>query len=612
MVELTAESSSRTGDSLLHRSPNRFTNAALSTELNKTRSIRRGKVFWWLAFGVVLVIAAVLRLWGAKTGLPFVYNPDENTHFVTRAIAMFDHSFHPHYFMNPPGFTYALYFVFALVFGGSGVQEMFALNPGEVFLVARITVALFGVAAVALLVWAGTHFFDRRVGLLAGLLLAVSYLAVFYSHFALNDVPTLVPVCLALVGAAGVLRTGRLRYSVLAGIGIGLAVDMKYTAGVVGWCWLAATLLFQTSGKRNKAARVATANTVSWVNRLQHIVVGGIVTVFAFVAANPYALLDSTSFQEGLQTQADIIAGEHKLGLAQTTGLFYYLKSLTWGFGWIPALAAFGSAIALMFRDRRRAFILIGAPVILLAVIGTQDRFFARWALPMYPILCILAAWGAIQLVEWITKRRLAALKPYLIGIAVLLLVAQGSIASIRNDQVLTRADTRQLAHNWMMQNVPKGSRVVLEPIVPDLWATNPTVRTQEGGGYHWKKWLTSYNNNGLTNKFGIHHGNFQYSLRPDLIDKYQEKGYCWVVTGSTQYGRTQAQPELVPQAVAYYKKLKQQSKVVYQGSPYKKGAQPVPFSFDFSFNHYPSAYSRPGPAVIIHKLDTAGKCKSR
>ena len=43
---------------------------------------------------------------GLKHGLPYVYNADENAHFVPRAIGMFGHGFNPHYFVNPPAYTY--------------------------------------------------------------------------------------------------------------------------------------------------------------------------------------------------------------------------------------------------------------------------------------------------------------------------------------------------------------------------------------------------------------------------------------------------------------------------------------------------------------------------
>ena len=41
--------------------------------------------------------------------------------------------------------------------------------------------------------------------------------------------------------------------------------------------------------------------------------------------------------------------------------------------------------------------------------------------------------------------------------------------------------------------------------------------------------------------------------------------------------------------------------------SPYKDGADPVEFSYDFSFNFQPGAYERPGPVVEIHRLRDCG-----
>jgi hypothetical protein len=43
--------------------------------------------------------------------------------------------------------------------------------------------------------------------------------------------------------------------------------------------------------------------------------------------------------------------------------------------------------------------------------------------------------------------------------------------------------------------------------------------------------------------------------------------------------------------------------------SPYDKGADPVPFSFDLSYNYEPSAYHRPGPAATIYRLK---RCRQR
>jgi hypothetical protein len=58
------------------------------------------------------------------------------------------------------------------------------------------------------------------------------------------------------------------------------------------------------------------------------------------------------------------------------------------------------------------------------------------------------------------------------------------------------------------------------------------------------------------------------------------------------------------PQARAYYKRLERESKLVREFSPYRDGADPVPFDFDLSYNLYPPAYERPGPTVRVYRLD--------
>src|SRR6185503_15657176 len=74
---------------------------------------------WAVSLGGVLIGALVLRLWGVKHGLPYVYNVDEASNFVPTAVSFFfTDSFNPHYFINPPGFSYLLYAVLGIWFGG--------------------------------------------------------------------------------------------------------------------------------------------------------------------------------------------------------------------------------------------------------------------------------------------------------------------------------------------------------------------------------------------------------------------------------------------------------------------------------------------------------------
>src|SRR5207237_4979228 len=69
----------------------------------------------------------------------------------------------------------------------------------------------------------------------------------------------------------------------------------------------------------------------------------------AFVIANPYAVLDFSSFQAGVSSQASLAAGQEpvKLGTAPGSGITYYLWTFTWGLGLGPTLAAIGGAVRL-------------------------------------------------------------------------------------------------------------------------------------------------------------------------------------------------------------------------------------------------------------------------
>ena len=123
---------------------------------------------WRLAAGAAaLVLAAfALRAWGARHGLPYVYNADENSHFVPRAIGMFGHNYNPGYFINPPAFTYVLHALFFARWGTrDAVGDAFARDPTTAFLLARLASAALGALAVGLLVWAGSRLFNRTAGL---------------------------------------------------------------------------------------------------------------------------------------------------------------------------------------------------------------------------------------------------------------------------------------------------------------------------------------------------------------------------------------------------------------------------------------------------------------
>ncbi len=601
--------------------------------------------FIWAGLALVLLLALGLRLWGIRQGLPYAYNSDEDSHFVARAIGMLTLGWNPHYFVNPPAYTDLLRLVFGVWFGGrAGVSHTFAVNPTAVFTLARVCAALLGTLAVWLLYIAGARLFDRGIALLAAALEAVAFLPVFYSHLALNDVPTLVPLTLSLLGTAGVLRKGRARDYLIAGVGLGFGCATKYTAGIALLPLLAAAAAQylaptprRRAGEHGRAAAGgqgtgggAVAGGAGTATRgaptravasgrpvLVGLVLAGAAALAAFLIADPYSVLDLHAFEQGLAHQSSLSGeAQGKLGAPRESGLVYYLWSLTWGLGWVPAFAALAGAVMVWWREHRLGWVLVPAPLLYLLFMGSEGRYFGRWLLPIFPILCLLAAFAALSCARALAR----AVRPRLAlvaftALAVLALCAQGLVYSIHSGLVLSRADTRSLARAWMVVHVPVGAKVVVEPIVPDEWVQDvghPTLSVPDGD--RWLKYQSLLSRIGPSGALMPGEGhvvsleNYELTLAPSLIPFYEREGYCWVLSGSAESGRAFANPVRAPLAVAYYRALAHAGEVVYHVSPYRSGARPVAFGFDWSFDYYPLAYARPGPEVTVYRL-RGGRC---
>ncbi len=568
----------------------------------------------WLGLALVLCGGLALRLWGVQQGLPYVFNSDEGDHFVPRAIKMFaEGTLNPHYFANPPAFTYLLHALFWVWYGGgAGAQRAFALHPAELYTLSRIAAAVLGVLALWLLYLTGARLLGRGAGLLAAAIEAVAFLPVFYAHLALNDVPTLLPLTLSLLGSAGVLTNGRKRDYALAGAALGLACATKYTAGIAVVPLLAAAALHALgrgpSGRKGDRAGAALG-----------LVLAAVGALCLFFLANPFSLLDFHSFRHELAHQSSLSAeSQGKLGAPGNGGFAYYLWSLTWGLGWVPALAALAGAVSVWRSSRPYlGWLLVPAPLLYLAFMGSEGRYFGRWLMPILPILCLLAALFAVQLAGALARRapgarQLGALFTALLAAA---LLAQGLLYSVHSGLVLARADTRNLTRAWLVAHVPVHAKIVAEPVSPDEWANEVRPGTSTASNRkRWNKYASLVPriapSGALAKRTGpqVQIEDYERTLSPALLGYYRAHGYCWVVSGSTQSGRAFAAPAAVPHAIAYYRALARQGQVVFSASPYARGARPVAFGFDWSFDYYPLAYERPGPVMTVYRLH-GGRC---
>jgi hypothetical protein len=566
-----------------------------------------------LLLALILVAGLALRLWNIDYGLPFVYSIDEGSHFASRAVEMFWQDLDPGYYQNPAAYTYLVHGLLRVMYGPLGVlfdlpfgnvTEQFEKDPTEIWVAARALAAVLCMVGVAAAYWAGRRLWGVREGLVAAAVLAFAFLPVVYSRVAVTDVGALIGVALALLFAARAAEEGRTRDYALAGAAAGLAIAFKYTAGLVLLpLGIAALARLRADGAR----------------ALGGLVLGGAVAAALFVLLNPYLFGSLDLWWSDLRDQADVAANDPKPG-QESGGLSYYLDSLTWGLGWAGLAAALAGAILVLRRDLVRGLILISMPIALLAYLALQSRYFGRWLLPAYPALALLAAAGLVQAADFVASRAGPAWRtPALVGL-VLLVLAQPLAADLRSAQVLGREDTLSQARSWIEDEFPPEIRVAVEPAVPGRWFRSTPDGTipdwlgrcppEEGWTEDGWSYVTvggrrvcSQYKPGLVARpdGGVRASAYHTVLGPEVIDDLRLYGYCHVMTVNTV--RERALETGDPDARAYYARLDRESELAREFSPYDEGADPVPFSFDLSYNSYPPEYERPGPTVRIHRL---------
>ena len=582
-----------------------------------------------LVLALILVAGFALRVWNIDYGLPFVYSIDEGSHFTSRAVEMFWQDLDPGYYQNPAAYTYLVYGLLRAMYGPLGfdlqfanVTEQFDKNPTEIWIAARTLAAGLSVGGVAATYWAARRVWGVREGLVAAAVMAFAFLPVAYSRVAVTDVGALIGVALSLGFAVRAYEGGRVREGrrrggrlgaalagshltrdlALAGAAAGLAVSFKYTAGLA----LLPVAIAALARLRDDAGRA-----------LAGLALGTLLAAIVFVVLNPYLFDSLDAWWSDLRDQADVARDQPKPG-QESGGVSYYLDSLTWGLGWAAAIAALAGAVIELRRDLVRGLMLIAVPVALFVYLSAQSRYFGRWLLPAYPALAMLAAAALSQAGSLLPnpRWRTAAIT----GLCALVLV-QPLAADVRSAQVLGRDDTRQQARDWLEAHYPPELRASVEPAVPGRWfrsnpeGTSPAwlSRCPRRDGWTEPGWsylagggerVCAQYKPGLVARpdGGVRASSYHAVLSPGVIDDYRLYGYCLVVTADVVEDRALQTGDA--NARAYYDRLGQESRVVKTFSPYDEGADPVPFSFDLSYNYYPPEYHRPGPTVRIHRLD--------
>lgn len=420
---------------------------------------------------------------------------------------------------------------------------------------------------------------------MAALFLAVSFIHVRNSHYGVNDVTAVGILLVFVYCTVRLLRHPALRWYVLAGFVGGLATSTKYSMGfffvpILVAHWLAGRGQTQSTWDRSGVMAV---------------VIAGVSGLAGCLLGTPYTVLDFGEFWSDFARQSSF-ANARWLGQPTDPVPWLYLTILLHGFGVVPlALAMAGLVLAIRSRSSQmrggrwptEALVLLAFPVAYLTFLLRKEVFSPRLVLPLVPFCALLAGVGASE-----AARRLGP-RGQSVGLMVLLGVAlvQPLVADVRHNRLLLQANTRVLATEWALANLPPGGRVTAE-------LRSVMNESTEG---------VSYPVRGPV----LHIAHFDGSPELDEADDYADRGVRYFVTSSYAYERLLGDPLLLSQRqsglryLRLHRSLAEHAELIATYSP-GHGRREVPYSQDEIFTPFWNLdqYDRPGPTIRIYALD--------
>lgn len=391
---------------------------------------------------IITGLGAALRLKGIDFGLPHNFHPDEVPKVNAIMTMVQAGDLNPRYFLHPSLLLYSTYAMNTLLhyFGVEGDFRSTAFLAGR----------LVSVCAGSLSIWI-TFLLARRVvspwfAVIAAMLLATFPLHVTCSRYLKEDA---LLVFWILLCAWACLRAAQNRsgFSLLAaGIFAGLACSTKYS-GLV-----AVGLLAATPWLNAKHILAPDRSLFKWS------VLAATLAGIAFFMASPYILLDQAKFQSDFAYERKHMVRGHTEAIDAWSQFWMYhvAFSLQKGLTAVPLVFSIVGLGLLLARRQAAAWFILGLCLLFYLpaewVKSKPAPQPERYIVPCLPFLAIAAA----ALLEELSRRShiLLVITPILLWLP--------ALRSYQLAQDLSY-DTRQAARDWMVQNAPPGSRVLLD-----------------------------------------------------------------------------------------------------------------------------------------------------
>ncbi|MBN1384085.1 MAG: glycosyltransferase family 39 protein [Elusimicrobia bacterium] len=406
------------------------------------------KMIWF-----ILLTASIVRIWGINFALPLRCGHTDEAVVIAYTIRFFT-GLNPEPFFDYPTLylyilfiLYCAYFILGLTAGKFGTIPEFITsyysNAAPFILIGRFLTVTFSIATVYLTYIFAKKLFDRKTGLLAALFLSLSWQHVLSSHYATTDIMAAFLTLVTVFFVWEICLTKSLKSYILAGLFCGLSIASKYYGGII----FPLILLF------------------GWKNK-KYLGISFLMVIIGFFIGCPYAFIDYSGFLArfydrfnliiGWSQSAGAIPGSHNA--IPFSALLNYPKIFLEGLGYFLAVSAFAGFIILIINRTKENIFLMTVILILLVFFGSWKSYAGRYTLALYPFFGIISGLAVKKI------KNKAAFTAVLLVFAVVTLPK-----IIKTDILLSEKDTRVIAREWILKNIPGGSKILRGPRCPEF-----------------------------------------------------------------------------------------------------------------------------------------------
>jgi len=429
-----------------------------------------------LLLGAILVLTLALRLPSIYGTLPDIYNHDQ-LNYVDGALRVGSGEIMGGSFKEYP-LSRIVYFLLFACFGVwfviGRLTGMFAnvddfvvayvMDPSQLLLILRMVMLAATLGTVWLVYAVGKRLFDRRVGLCASFLAAISFPLV-YMAFAKDDIFLTFFMVLSLYSAIRIVeQPSRLSLYVMTGVALAAASASKYL-GLLG-----IPLLLIAAWQGSMPQRVNVWRPFLW---------GCAAFLVTFVCFVPSAVLDPTRLF--VRSLVLVTEGNSGARFAQTLGrgswYGYMWSTYATTTGIVFAGLFYSAAIFIFWKRLGAGLLLLVYPLTLtmaltVSVLAGKGAEAPHYELSAIPFMCVAVGYMLASILSSSFQ-----FSRWAVACLILLVVVDNVGQAWVFNRMSLSGDSRTMARTWVESHIPGGSSVLLEGAIHTFIWEGPQLK---------------------------------------------------------------------------------------------------------------------------------------